>query len=177
MKKTNKTKTKTNKSQKQQPSATLSSALKVLHSQPQPNQPEDRLRSAQPMTAAQFLEELSQQRQPKGLLAKVDAATQMLAQKVLAVAAAPAPPVMPELAPAPASAGQVRPHRIIKLGIDVHLDRYVVVRQLDGGVPQPAQRFTGAQFLEWAGKQSQLAERVFSCYEAGPFGYGLQRKL
>lgn len=176
MKKTNKTKTKTNKRQKQQPSATLATALEVLQSQPQPIQPEDRLRSAQPMTAAQFLEELSQQRQSKGLLAKVDAPTQMLAEKVLAVAAA-APPVMPDLAPAPATDGQGRPHRIIKLGIDVHLDRYVVVRQLDGGVPQPAQRFTCAQFLEWARKQTELAERVYGCYEAGPFGYGLHRKL
>jgi hypothetical protein len=29
----------------------------------------------------------------------------------------------------------------IKLGIDVHLDRYVVVRIVDGGTPQPPQRF------------------------------------
>jgi hypothetical protein len=34
------------------------------------------------------------------------------------------------------------PHRVIKLGIDVHLDRYVVVRQIDGGAPQPPQRFS-----------------------------------
>jgi hypothetical protein len=26
-------------------------------------------------------------------------------------------------------------HRLIKLGLDVHADRYVVVRQIDGGVP------------------------------------------
>jgi hypothetical protein len=32
------------------------------------------------------------------------------------------------------------PHQVIKLGIDVHLDRYVVVRQIDGGAPQPPQR-------------------------------------
>jgi transposase len=68
-------------------------------------------------------------------------------------------------------------HQIIKLGIDVHLDRYVVVRQIDGGAPQPAQRFSPSQFLDWAKKQAALAKQVYSCYEAGPFGYSLHRKL
>jgi hypothetical protein len=66
---------------------------------------------------------------------------------------------------------------VIKLGIDVHLDRYVVVRQIDGGAPQPPQRFSPAQFLAWAQKQTELADQVYSCYEAGPFGYSLHRKL
>ena len=66
---------------------------------------------------------------------------------------------------------------VIKLGVDVHADRYVVVRQIDGGEPQPPQRFTPTQFLNWAKKQVQLAKRIFSCYEAGPFGYGLHRNL
>ena len=70
-----------------------------------------------------------------------------------------------------------RPHLVIKLGIDVHLDRYVVVRQIDGSAPQPPQRFSPGQFLEWAQKQTALAQQVYSCYEAGPFGYRLHRKL
>ena len=65
----------------------------------------------------------------------------------------------------------------IKLGIDVHLERYVVVRILDGGTPQPPQRFGPPEFLLWVAKQITLAEKVFTCYEAGPFGYGLHRKL
>jgi transposase len=65
----------------------------------------------------------------------------------------------------------------IKLGIDVHLDRYVVVRILDGGTPQPPQRFAPVEFMLWAAKQLTLAEKVFTCYEAGPFGYSLHRKL
>jgi transposase len=69
------------------------------------------------------------------------------------------------------------PHQVIKLGIDVHLDRYVVVRQIDGGAPQPPQRFSPSQFLDWAKKQTTLAQRVYSCYEAGPFGYSLHRQL
>jgi transposase len=70
-----------------------------------------------------------------------------------------------------------RAHQVIKLGIDVHLDRYVVVRQIDGGAPQPAQGFSPTQFLDWARKQTALAKQVYSCYEAGPFGYSLHRKL
>ena len=30
--------------------------------------------------------------------------------------------------------------KTMKLGLDVHLDRYVVVRILDGGTPQPPQQ-------------------------------------
>lgn len=67
--------------------------------------------------------------------------------------------------------------KTIKLGIDVHLDRYVVVRIVDGGTPQPPQRFQPAEFLLWVAKQLGLADKVFTCYEAGPFGYSLHRKL
>jgi len=67
--------------------------------------------------------------------------------------------------------------KTIKLGIDVHLDRYVVVRIIEGGTPQPPQRFEPAEFLLWIAKQIILAEKVFTCYEAGPFGYSLHRKL
>jgi transposase len=68
-------------------------------------------------------------------------------------------------------------HEVIKLGIDVHLKRYVVVRQIDGAVPQPPQQFSPAKFLEWVKKQTELGKRVYSCYEAGPFGYNLHRQL
>lgn len=65
----------------------------------------------------------------------------------------------------------------LKLGIDVHADRYVVVPQLDGNTPQPAQTFKPAAFLDWVKTQFAVAERVYTCYEAGPFGYGLHRDL
>jgi hypothetical protein len=67
--------------------------------------------------------------------------------------------------------------KTIKLGIDVHLERYVVVRLIDGGTAQPPQRFGPMEFLLWVAKQLMLAEKVFTCYEAGPFGYNLHRKL
>jgi transposase len=65
----------------------------------------------------------------------------------------------------------------IKLGIDVHADSYRVVRQVDHAIPQPAQKFTPQAFLLWVKKQIELAEQVHSCYEAGPFGYGLHRQM
>lgn len=52
-----------------------------------------------------------------------------------------------------------------------------VVRIIDGATPQPAQRFGPDEFVLWVAKQLTLAEKVFTCYEAGPFGYGLRRKL
>lgn len=67
--------------------------------------------------------------------------------------------------------------KLIKLGLDVHLDRYVVVRIIDGGTPQPPQRFAPSDFMLWIAKQVILAEKVVTCYEAGPFGYSLHRKL
>jgi len=67
--------------------------------------------------------------------------------------------------------------KCIKLGIDVHADSYRVVRQVDNATPQPAQKFTPQAFLRWAKGQLELAEKVYTCYEAGPFGYGLHRIL
>jgi transposase len=65
----------------------------------------------------------------------------------------------------------------IKLGIDVHADTYVVVRQIDGAMPQPAQSFSPLRFQAWVQTQLNQAEQVHTCYEAGPFGYGLHRQL
>ena len=65
----------------------------------------------------------------------------------------------------------------IKLGVDVHADFYLVVRQIDSATPQPAQKMTPEKFLEFAARQLKLAAQVHSCYEAGPFGYPLHRQL
>jgi transposase len=66
---------------------------------------------------------------------------------------------------------------LIKLGVDVHADSYRVVRQIDSATPQPAQKMSASQFLKFVQKQLALAEQVYSCYEAGPFGYVLHRQL
>ena len=131
------------------------------------------------MTAAQFLEEVQRQQQLKPMLVRDDAQTEELVEKIVAAAQGRSAPVepAPALGPANSRSESRRAHEVIKLGIDVHLDRYVVVRQIDGGAPQPPQRFSPTQFLEWARKQTALAKHVYSCYEAGPFGYGLHRQL
>lgn len=66
---------------------------------------------------------------------------------------------------------------VIKLGLDIHANKYVVARQIDGSSPQSPQRFTPEQFLDWAKKQTRLAKKVYCCYEAGCFGYWLHRRL
>ena len=66
---------------------------------------------------------------------------------------------------------------VIKLGLDVHASSIVVVRQIDAQVPQPAQRFTPVQFPAFVRRQLERAYAVHSCYEAGPFGYVLHRRL
>ena len=44
---------------------------------------------------------------------------------------------------------------VIKLGIDVHQEFYVVVEQVGGGNPKPAQRFKKEAFLFWVAKLQQ----------------------
>lgn len=66
---------------------------------------------------------------------------------------------------------------VIKLGMDIHKEKYVVVRQIDNQAPQSPQRFTPQKFLSWVKKQRSLSKRVVTCYEAGCFGYVLHRKL
>ena len=68
-------------------------------------------------------------------------------------------------------------YETIKLGLDVHADSIRVVRMIDGATPQPAQKMSPKDFLIWVAKQVPLAKKVYSCYEAGPFGYGLHRQL
>lgn len=68
-------------------------------------------------------------------------------------------------------------NQTIKLGLDVHADSIVVVRILDHSAPQPAQKFSPPRFKEWVKTQLGLAAQVHSCYEAGPFGFGLHREM
>ena len=65
----------------------------------------------------------------------------------------------------------------IKLGIDVHQDFYVVVEQVGGSNPKPAQRFQKEAFVHWAAKLKSQGSEVHAVYEACGFGFGLQRNL
>jgi len=53
----------------------------------------------------------------------------------------------------------------------------VVVRQVDEQASQPPQRFTETGFIGFVGRQLAQADSVHSCYEAGPFGFVLHRRL
>ena len=66
---------------------------------------------------------------------------------------------------------------VIKLGIDVHQDFYVVVLQEGGTNPKPAQRFQKEAFLHWVAKLKEEGKEVYAVYEACGFGFGLQRGL
>src|SRR5207302_379968 len=67
---------------------------------------------------------------------------------------------------------------VIKLGIDVHQHFYVVVLQVDGRTPKPAQRFQKEAFLHREAKLAQAHPgQVHAVYEACGFGFSLQRKL
>ena len=66
----------------------------------------------------------------------------------------------------------------IKLGIDVHQHFYVVVMQLGGSNPKPAQRFAKEAFLGWAARLARTQRgQIHAVYEACGFGFGLQRAL
>lgn len=65
----------------------------------------------------------------------------------------------------------------VKIGIDVHAAFIVAVRQLDGSLPQPPQKFRPPEFLQWVEKQLQVGQKVVTCYEAGPTGFWLHRNL
>ena len=67
--------------------------------------------------------------------------------------------------------------RVVKLGLDVHASLIVVVRQVDEQASQPPQRFSEEGFIGFVHRQLAQADSVHSCYEAGPFGYVLHRRL
>jgi transposase len=53
----------------------------------------------------------------------------------------------------------------------------VVVEQVEGANPKPAQRFGKQAFLHWAAKVKNQAREVHAVYEACGFGFSLQRQL
>src|SRR6266853_3142880 len=66
---------------------------------------------------------------------------------------------------------------VIKLGIDVHQDFYVVVMQEGGSNPKPPQRFQKQAFLHWVAQLRSQSTEVYAVYEACGFGFSLQRNL
>ncbi len=50
-------------------------------------------------------------------------------------------------------------------------------RQVDGATPQPVQKMTYDELLLFVVKQQKLTGKVVTCYEAGAFGFHLQRRF
>lgn len=67
----------------------------------------------------------------------------------------------------------------IKLGQDLHARHVVVAVQLDGCPPQPAQRVETERYVGWVEqlKKKHPGAKIYACYEAGPCGYWLHRRL
>jgi transposase len=65
----------------------------------------------------------------------------------------------------------------VRLGLDVHAADIVICRQDEGQLPKPGQRRGWCEFLSWVRELVKGGAEVFSCYEAGPCGYGLHRQL
>lgn len=63
------------------------------------------------------------------------------------------------------------------MAIDTHADFDVWIPQYEGTVPKPAQKMRREEMVKWLEKKQKEGWEVITCYEAGPFGYGLHRKL
>ena len=61
----------------------------------------------------------------------------------------------------------------IKLGLDIHQERYVVVAQEGHETPKPARRFRLEEFVPWVESLLAKGHQVFVVYEACGFGFGL----
>ena len=65
----------------------------------------------------------------------------------------------------------------IKLGMDLHARDVVVCMQMDGALPCRPQKMTMEQVVALVAGLIAAGCKVYSCYEAGPCGYGLHRAL
>src|SRR5438046_965778 len=66
---------------------------------------------------------------------------------------------------------------LVKIAIDEHARTYTSSRQIEGSNAQGPRRFTPEGFLAYAKKETEHADKVVTCYEAGPTGFHLHRKL
>lgn len=69
------------------------------------------------------------------------------------------------------------PYEAIYLGLDLHKETISLTRIIDHSTPQPAQRLNWEGFWRFVHKQIPLAKRVYAVYEAGAFGFWVQRQL
>ena len=65
----------------------------------------------------------------------------------------------------------------IKLGLDIHQSKFVVVAQHDHATPKAPRHFAPAEFLPWVDTLLRQGHRLYLVYEACGFGFGLCRQL
>jgi transposase len=65
----------------------------------------------------------------------------------------------------------------IKLGVDAHLESYMVAIKVDESAPLRPRRLNLEQLFVLVSQIQKKCRQLYCCYEAGPFGYGLHRRL
>ena len=76
-------------------------------------------------------------------------------------------------APATAKSKVKRSGSLLKIGLDIHREKFVVVAQYDHATPRPPHRFAPAEFVPWVEARLREGFEVHVVYEACGFGYGL----
>ena len=79
-------------------------------------------------------------------------------------------------APAAAKSKIKRSGSLLKIGLDIHREKFVVVAQYDR-YAAPAAPFCSAEFVPWVQARLREGFEVHVVYEACGFGYGLYRAL
>ena len=80
-------------------------------------------------------------------------------------------------APAAAKSKVNKSGSLLKIGLDIQREKFVVVAQYDHATPRPSHRFAPAEFVPWVEARLREGFEVHVVYEACGFGYGLYRAL
>jgi transposase len=80
-------------------------------------------------------------------------------------------------APAAAKSKVKSSGSLLKIGLDIHREKFVVVAQYDHATPRPPQRFAPAELVPWVQARLREGFEVHVVYEACGFGYRLYRAL
>jgi hypothetical protein len=64
---------------------------------------------------------------------------------------------------------------MLKLGLEIHREKFVVVAQDERATPHPPQRFAPTEFAPWVEARLREGFEVHVVYESCGFGYGLYR--
>jgi transposase len=80
-------------------------------------------------------------------------------------------------APAAAKSKLSKGASLLKIGLDIHREKFVVVAQYEHATPRPPHRLAPAAFVPWVETCLREGFEVHVVYEACGFGYGLYRSL